>query len=147
MRQIFLGAMLAFLFLPLPDAYGRVDSLVLEGTYRGMYNDGVDRSERIGVALSLGIEIDHVLDVGVAFGNLFRDKEVIYDARARYFLTGYSSGLYLGGGYVFGDTLPYEYGYATLGYQFIWLYAELDMHKRGAASLLAVPEFGIRWRF
>ncbi len=122
-------------------------SFVLEGTSRGIHNDVGDGSERMGLGVALGFPIDNTLDLGVAMGNLFRDAETIYDARLRYYLTGYSTGFYIGSGYIFGDAAPREHGYATIGYQFWFLYAELDMNKHGAEELKYIPEFGLRLRY
>lgn len=147
MRQNIFVLFLAVVGVLFVAQAAKATSFVLEGTYRGIYNDVGQGSERMGVGVALGFPVDNTLDLGVAMGNLFRDAEMIYDARLRYYLTGYSTGFYVGGGYIFGDAAPREYGYVTVGYQFWFLYTELDMNKRGEEELRYVPEFGLRMRY
>lgn len=119
--------------------------VVLEGTFRGAHGDGPSSDNRWGLGVAVGFPVKNGLDLGVAWGQMFRDGGTLHwDARARLFLSDIRSGLYLGAGYVSNGE---DFGYGTLGYQISFLYGEMDFLSGDDRPVDMVPEFGLRFRF
>lgn len=127
------------------DDSGIGTDVVLEATYRGAHGDGPSSDNRWGLGIAVGLPVRNGLDLGIAWGQMFRDGGTLhYDARARLFLSDVRRGLYVGAGYVINDE---KFGYGTLGYQVSFLYGELDFRSGKSRPIDTIPEFGLRFRF
>lgn len=119
-------------------------------TLRGMQSDVGTGNAHFGLAGGLAIPWRFGIDIGVGLGEMFHEGgTLVYDYRARIYMTDVYSGVFAGGGWLTTDQDEKQgQGYFTLGYAAKHLYGEIDFAKKDHITpITAIPEFGWRWQF